>query len=437
MSKRPAKPKPSNPARPERQIVKPPLAVLASGYAQFLEDVKSRIRTAQIKAALSVNRELIQLYWDIGKTIVEAQKGKGYGKQVVERLAADLQKEFAGVAGFSAQNIWKMRAFYLAWTDQVRNLSQVVRESETTTNLSQPVRESADRILQQAVRELDGRNLPKTVAEVPWGHNTELLFKLKNPHQRLWYARQAIEHGWSRAALVHWIESDLYARQGQAVTNFPATLPPGQSDLAAEVIKDPYSFDFLTIGPDAAERQLERALLDHIRQFLLELGAGFAFVGQQMHLEVGGEDFYLDLLFYHLRLRCFVVIDLKAKPFKPEDAGKMNFYLSAVDDLFRHPDDRPSIGLILCKTRNKIVAEYALRDIAKPVGVARYVIRLVEQLPANLKDALPTPRDIEAELGKAKKSGTGKVRDSVPLLRRCGEAEMNGMAMKVRRPREK
>jgi len=407
MSRRPAKPKPSNPARPARQIVKPPLAGWPSGYAKFLADVKSRIRTAQIKAALSVNRELIQLYWDIGKSIVEAQKGKGYGKQVVERLAADLQKEFPGVAGFSAQNIWKMRAFYLAWTDEVRNLSQPVRETEGGANLSQPVRELADKSLQQAVGELDGQNLPQAVAEVPWGHNTELLFKLKDPHQRLWYARQAVEHGWSRAVLVHWIESDLYSRQGKAVTNFPATLPPAQSDLAAEVIKDPYSFDFLTLAPDAAERHLERALLDHIRQFLLELGAGFAFVGQQMHLEVGGEDFYIDLLFYHLRLRCFIVIDLKAKPFKPEYVGKMNFYLSAVDDLLRHPDDKPSIGLILCKTRNKIVAEYALRDVAKPVGVARYVTRLVEKLPANLRDALPAPCDIETELGKAKKRGIG------------------------------
>jgi len=358
-----------------------------------------------VKAALSVNRELIALYWHIGRSIVERQRAEGWGKGIVERLSADLHREFPGVAGFSAQNIWKMRAFYLAWTDQVRDLSQVVRETEAEANLSQPVRERLDKKLQQAVGELDGRTLPQAVAEIPWGHNTELLFKLKDPQQRLWYACQAIEHGWSRAVLTHWIESDLYARQGKAVTNFPATLPPAQSDLATEVIKDPYSFDFLTLGPDAAERQLERALLDHIRTFLLELGAGFAFVGQQMHLEVGGEDFYLDLLFYHLRLRCFVVIDLKAGPFKPEYAGKMNFYLSAVDDLLRHPEDKPSIGLILCKTRNKIIAEYALRDLAKPVGVARYVTRLVERLPANLKHALPAPSDIEAELGKGRRTG--------------------------------
>jgi predicted nuclease of restriction endonuclease-like (RecB) superfamily len=372
MSRRPAKPKPSNPARPERQVVKPPLAGLPSGYVKFLEDVKSRIRTAQIKAALSVNRELIQLYWDLGKTIVEAQKGKGYGKQVVERLAADLQKEFPGVAGFSAPNIWFMRSFYRAWAGGEQKISQPVRESSPPI-LLQPVRELRDHQWPQLPPE-SASAPPEPMASLPWGHNLVLLHKLKSTAERLWYARKAVEHGWSRAVLVHWIESDLYARQGKAVTNFPATLPPAQSDLAAEVIKDPYSFDFLTLRSDAAERQLERALLDHIRKFLLELGAGFAFVGQQVHLEVGGEDFYLDLLFYHLRLRRFIVIDLKAKPFKPEYAGKMNFYLSAVDDLLRHPDDQTSIGLILCKTRNQIVAEYALRDLAKPVGDRKSVV---------------------------------------------------------------
>ncbi len=246
------------------------------------------------------------------------------------------------------------------------------------------------------------------MVSLPWFHNVVLLESLKDPRERLWYAREAVEHGWSRSVLVHWIESDLYARQGKAVTNFATTLPPARSDLAVEIVKDPCSFDFLTLGPDVAERELERALLDHVRKFLLELGAGFTLVGQQVHLEVGGEDFYLDLLFYHLRLRCFVVIDLKAKPFKPEYAGKMNFYLSAVDDLLRHSDDKPSIDLILCQKRNRIVAEYALRDLAKPVGVTRYTTRLVETLPANLKGALPVPRNIEAELSKAKGRRTGR-----------------------------
>jgi len=214
----------------------------------------------------------------------------------------------------------------------------------------------------------------------------------------LWYARQALEHGWSRAVLVHQIESDLFKRKGRAVTNFQATLPPPQSDLAQQVLKDPYNFDFLTLDADARERELEQGLLAHLRKFLLELGAGFAFVGQQHHLEVGAEDFYLDLLFYHLRLRCFVVIDLKMEPFKPEFAGKMNFYLSAVDDLLRHQDDQPSIGLILCKDKNRLIVEYALRDTHKPIGVSAY--RITQRLPRRLKGSLPTVEQLEAELGK-------------------------------------
>lgn len=278
-----------------------------------------------------------------------------------------------------------MRAFYLAWTDEP--LAQAARES--------------------AVPDAASSILPQPVAEIPWGHNVVLMEKLKEPYRRLWYAQQTVVNGWSRSMLLHWIESDLYARQGKAVTNFKATLPPPQSDLANQVIRDPYSFEFLDLRADAAERELERGLLAHIRKFLLELGAGFAFVGQQVHLEVDGEDFYIDLLFYHLRLRCYVVIDLKARAFKPEFAGKMNFYLSAVDDLLRHPDDKPSIGIILCKTKGKVIAEYALRDVAKPVGVARYVTRLVESLPPKLRGNLPSPEQIEAELKNARTEGTG------------------------------
>ncbi|MFH0796132.1 MAG: PDDEXK nuclease domain-containing protein [Candidatus Omnitrophota bacterium] len=377
-------------------IVQASLAQLPSTYAAVLEDIKCRIRTAQVKASLSVNRELIRLYWDVGRIIVERQRNEGWGKSVVERLATDIQQEFPGVSGFSPQNIWKMRSFYIAWTDQVRNLSRTVREIHKPQNLS------------QLVREMDGRNLPNAAAEIPWGHNTELIFKLKDPVERLWYAHQTIANGWSRSMLLHWIESGLYARQGKAVTNFKAVLPQPQSDLAAEVIRDPYNFDFLTLRTDAAERELEEGLLEHIRKFLLELGAGFAFVGRQVPIEVDGEDFYLDLLFYHLRLRCFVVIDLKTRPFKPEFAGKMNSYLSAVDDLLRHPDDKPSIGIILCKTRSKVIAEYALRDLVKPVGVARYVTKLVETLPDNLKDNLPTIEQIETELARSPKPRGGK-----------------------------
>lgn len=350
---------------------------LPIGYRAFLENLKARIRSAQVKAAFTVNRALIELYWNIGKAIVERQRAKGWGASVVERLARDLQLEFPATDGFSPRNIWRMRSFYIAWT----------LEAKSRRRLPAGLRKEI---------------LPQAAAEIPWFHHVTLIEKLKDPTQRLWYARQTVLHGWSRSMLLHWIESGLYARQGRAVTNFRRTLPPPQSDLALEVMKDPYTFDFLSLRTGAAERDLERGLLNHIRRFLLELGAGFAFVGQQVHLDVDGDDFYLDLLFYHLRLRSYVVIDLKAQPFKPEFAGKMNFYLSAVDERLRHPDDRPSIGLILCKARSRVVAEYALRDLSKPVGVARYVTKLVESLPDDYRGSLPTTRQLVAELRRVR-----------------------------------
>jgi predicted nuclease of restriction endonuclease-like (RecB) superfamily len=352
-------------------------AALPAGYAKLLTNLKARVRAAQLRATLSVNRELILLYWDIGKIIVEAQKTKGYGKQVVERLAEDLQKEFPGTAGFSPQNVWFMRSFYQAW-------------------LATPP------ILSQPVRELAASDLPTPISELPWGHNRLLLTKLETPAVRLWYAHKAIEHGWSRAVLAHHIETRLHKREGKAITNFQRTLPPPQSDLAEQTLKDPYNFDFLMIRSGAHERELEQGLLDHIQKFLLELGVGFAFVGRQYHLEIGGQDYYLDLLFYHLRLRSYFVIDLKVKTFEPEFAGKMNFYLSAVDDQLRHADDKPSIGLLLCKERDNLTVEYALRDLKKPIGVARWQTKLVESLPRNLKGSLPTVAEIEAELDNAR-----------------------------------
>jgi len=374
--------------------------MLPAGYADLLADLKQRIRTAQVKAALSANRELIRLYWDIGKSIVERQKAEGWGRSVVERLAADLQREFPGMGGFSAANIWRMRAFYLAWTDELEIPRKPTGELKPQ-KLARTARESKRAILAQPVREMDGINLPQAAAEIPWGHNVIIIEKVKSPIQRLWYARQSLQHGWSRAVLVHQIESGLYGRQGKAVTNFDATLPPPQSDLAHQALKDPYVFDFLTIDADARERELHRALLDHIRDFLLELGAGFAFVGSQYHLEVGGEDYYIDLLFYHLRLRSYVAVELKTVKFQPEFAGKMNFYLSALDDLHRHPDDQPSIGIILCKTRERLTAEYALRDVRKPIGISRYQFTRI--LPKRLQSTLPTIEEIEEEL-----SGNGE-----------------------------
>jgi predicted nuclease of restriction endonuclease-like (RecB) superfamily len=347
---------------------------LPAGYAELLEELKSRIRTAQVKASLAVNRELIALHWGIGKAIVERQQKEKWGKSVVDRLAADLRSEFPGVGGLSKQNLWYMRQFYLAWTDEVRNL-------------------------QQPVGELDGVSLPQAVAGIPWGHNIELLSKVKDPATRLWYAQHATTNGWSRNVLALQIETRLHERQGKAVTNFARTLPAPDSDLAAQLLKDPYTFDFLTLTNDAREREMESGLLAHVRQFLLELGVGFAFVGSQFPLEVAGEDFQIDLLFYHCKLHCYFVIDLKMEEFRPEHAGKMSFYLSAVDDLVRDPvADRPTLGLVLCRRRNRLIAEYALRDVNKPIGVAGFETRLVESLPTDLAPSLPTVEQLEREL---------------------------------------
>jgi predicted nuclease of restriction endonuclease-like (RecB) superfamily len=337
---------------------------LPSGYASWLDDLKGRIRSAQAKAAFSVNAELVLLYWSIGRDILARQEKEGWGAHVIDRLSVDLHAAFPEMKGFSPRNLKYMRAFADAWPDR--------------------------RVVQQLV------------AQLPWGHNVRLLDRLDAREERIWYARQAIEHGWSRDILLAQIETGLHKRAGKALTNFKATLPPPQSDLAQQTLKDPYIFDFMTLAPGAQERDLERGLVEHVRDFLLELGVGFAFVGSQVHLAVDGEDFYLDLLFFHLRLRCFVVIELKAGAFKPEYAGKMNFYLSAVDAQLRREGDEPSIGLVLCKEKNKVVVEYSLRDVKKPIGVSAY--KLLEKLPAKLKGSLPTVEELEAELGGGKGS---------------------------------
>jgi predicted nuclease of restriction endonuclease-like (RecB) superfamily len=251
---------------------------------------------------------------------------------------------------------------------------------------------------------MDGISLPGPMACLPWGHNILLVEKLSYPLQRLWYAQQIIEHGWSRAVLLHQIDTGAHERQGKAITNFARTLPEPRSDLAREVLKDPYHFDFLALGPAVKEEDVRRGLLKHLRDFLIELGTGFAYVGTRYHLEVGGQDYYLDLLFYHLRLRSFIVVELKLDEFEPEHAGKMNFYLSAVDDLLLHPEDRPSIGLILCRRKNRVIVEYSLRDTTKPMGVASYQLRR-DALPDPLRDSLPSVELIEAELGQVRPDG--------------------------------
>ena len=329
------------------------------GYGRWLAELKERIHTARQRASLAVNQELILLYWQIGRDILARQAEQGWGARVIDRLSHDLRAAFPEMKGFSSRNLKYMRAFAAAWDD-----AAIVQE---------------------------------LLAQLPWYHLVTLLDKLNTPEERLWYARKAIEHGWSRNVMVIQIETRLREREGKAVTNFDARLPRPQSDLARESLKDPYRLDFLGLGAEAAEREIEAALVEHITQFLLELGAGFAYVGRQVLLEVGGDDFFIDLLFYHLKLRCYVVIEIKAGKFKPEHLGQLGFYLTAVDAQMKDEQDNPTIGLLLCKTRNKVVAEYALRDNNRPMGIAEY--QLVESLPKELKTSLPSIEQIEQELG--------------------------------------
>jgi predicted nuclease of restriction endonuclease-like (RecB) superfamily len=328
------------------------------GYADWLADLKGRIHSAQQRATLAVNRELVLLYWHIGRDILSRQADQGWGAKVIERLAHDLRTSFPEMKGFSPRNLKYMRAFAQAWPE-----AEFVQQ---------------------------------TAALLPWGHNLILLDRLNTPTERRWYVAKAIEHNWSRNVLNIHIETRLLERSGAAVTNFEARLPTPQSDLARESLKDPYRFDFLGLTDEAREREVESALVKHVTEFLLELGAGFAFVGRQVMLDVGGDEFFIDLLFYHLKLRCYVVIELKGGKFKPEHLGQLGFYLTAVDRQVKSEHDNPTIGLLLCKSKNKVVAEYALGDKAQPMGIAEY--KLLESLPAELQTSLPSIEQIEREL---------------------------------------
>ena len=328
------------------------------GYGDWLADLKGRIHNAQQRATLAVNRELVQLYWQIGNDILTRQAQQGWGAKVIERLAHDLRAAFPEMKGFSPRNLKYMRAFAEAWPDAL-----FVQE---------------------------------VLAQLPWYHQLALLDKLPGPQTRRWYAAKAIEHNWSRNILVMQIETRLLERSGKAVTNFTANLPSPQSDLARESLKDPYRFDFLGLTDKAQEREVEHALVKHVTEFLLELGAGFAFVGRQVLLDVGGDEFFIDLLFYHLKLRCYVVIELKGGKFKPEHLGQLGFYMTAMDRQVKSEHDNPTIGLLLCKSKNKIVAEYALGDKTQPMGIAEY--KLLESLPAELQTSLPSIEQLEREL---------------------------------------
>ncbi len=354
-----------------------------SGYTGLLTEVKARIAGAQVRAALAANHELLRLYWDIGRMIDARQDAQGWGSQVIPRLARDLRSDLPGASGFSERNLKRMLRFFREYPAVDEASPSAPPPVETARLVPQPVAQSAA--------------APSTAFfSLPWGHHFLLIERVKELDARAWYMDQAVAEGWSRDVLALMIKGAAHARQGAAVTNFAARLPSPQSDLAQQALKDPYLFDFLTLDGPFRERELEGHLLQHLERFLLELGVGFAFVGRQHHLSLGQDDFYLDLLFYHLKLRCFVVIDLKVGAFKPEYAGKMNFYLNLVDDTLRHSTDQPSIGLILCQENKRILAEYALRGMDKPIGVSEY--ELTRALPTELASALPTVQAIEAEL---------------------------------------
>jgi predicted nuclease of restriction endonuclease-like (RecB) superfamily len=329
-------------------------------YPELLEAISERVQTGRQRALAAANQELVITYWAVGAEILARQASEGWGARVIDRLSHDLRERFPGTTGFSARILKYMRALAAAWPEEA--------------------------IVQAGL------------AQLPWYHHIALLEKLDTAELRLWYAQAAIENGWSRDVLVHHIDRRLHGRTGRAVTNFARVLPPADSDLAQQSTRDPYLFDFLGNDDIRRERGLERALIDHVEKFLLELGQGFAFVGKQVHLEIGDRDFYADLLFYHLTLRCFVVIELKVGEFDPSDLGQLGMYMAAVDDLLRHAADKPTIGLLLCKTKNNVVAEYALRGYTAPIGVAEWKTAITESLPAELESSLPTIEELEAEL---------------------------------------
>lgn len=331
-------------------------------YTPWLAALKQRFRQVQLKAAVAVNTELLQFYWELGADIVRQQQDTQWGSGFLSQLSQDLMAEFPEVKGFSKRNLEQIRRWYLYWQ-------------------AQPT------IAKQAAAQLFC---------IPWWHHVLIVSKCQSHDEALYYLQQTRTHGWSRAVLTHQIESGLWQRDGKALNNFAQTLPAPQSDLAVQVLKDPYIFDFLSLSPEYNERQLENALIEHITQFLLELGAGFAYIGRQVPLQVGERDFFIDLLFYHTRLHCYVVVELKTVDFEPEFAGKLNFYLKAVDEQLCSEQDTPSIGLLLCKSKDKLVAEYALSDIHKPLGLASY--QLSHELPDALKDKLPSIEQLEQEL---------------------------------------
>jgi len=373
--------------------------MLTQDYKHWLHELKSKIRFTQAKAALAVNSALIHFYWDLGKMISE--KEKVWGSKLINQISQDLKTEFPEMQGLSIRNLKYCIQFYSFYQHSIGQ--QLVAQLPRTKNV---VENQDDVIGQQLVAQLE--NSPfisqqavdqfgqQPVAQIPWGHNILIFSKSKDVDEALFYVSQTIENGWSRDTLGLQLKSNLYQRTGKTISNFKHTLPEPLSDLAQQTFKDPYVFDFMTMAKPYHEKDIEQQLIQHITKFLLELGKGFAFVGKQYHLEIAENDYYIDLLFYHIKLKCYVVIELKNTKFMPEYAGKLNFYLSAVDTLVKEEDDKPTIGIILCRDKNNIEAEFALRDMHKPMGVSEF--NFTEILPEELKSSLPTIEELENEL---------------------------------------
>ena len=353
--------------------------LVSQEYKIWLESLKNKFRSSQIKASIKVNTTLLEFYWDLGEQIVEKQQEYKWGSGFLEKLSRDLSAEFPDVKGFSYTNVKNIRQWFVFW-------QQLVGELKTTKSQQLVGESSVDKTKQ----------IVSQIFMIPWGHNIAIIQKCKNIDEAIYYVQNTLKNGISRSVLVHQIESNLYERNGKALTNFENTLPPIQSDLAKETTKDPYNFDFITLTNDYQEKELEDALTQNITNFLLELGSGFAFVGRQYKLIVGGDEFKIDLLFYHIKLKCYVVVELKATSFKPEHAGKLSFYTSAIDGELKNSDDNPTIGILICKSKNNTVVEYALKDINKPLGISEY--QLTEILPKEFKSSLPSIEEIEAKL---------------------------------------
>ncbi len=381
------------------EIKKQKLNINDSAYKQWLAALKAKVRSAQLKAAVKVNIELLKFYWELGSEIVEKQKNSSWGDGFLKQLSKDLTAEFPEMKGFSYRNIRAVKQWYLFWNQDNTNWQQAVAkianqkgQQLVAKNENPKSRQFVGEIVKQPVSPLE--EFP--IFQIPWGHNLVIIQKCKEIDEAQFYVQKTVENGWSRNVLVHQIESDLFNRSGKAISNFSQTLPDTQSDLAQQTLKDPYNFDFLVMREKYDERELENALIKNIADFLLELGEGFSYVGKQYKLTVGDEDFYIDLLFYNIKLHSYVVIELKTGKFKPEYTGKLNFYISAVDDLLKGKDDNPTIGLLICKEKKKTIVEYALRDISKPMGISEY--QLTKFLPDKYKSTLPSIEEIEREI---------------------------------------